>query len=205
MVCMAIEGAMSIQGGNWQIFDGLLKLSNATVHLNTTVDSIKRSKGDYVITSSSKHPKLDVMIGSEKEQTFDTVVLASPLQFSKINVEKDMLKRLPDEIPYVQLHVTLFTSTHKLNPVFFGLAPDTEVPSTILTTLPPDAESPADPAEGVGPAGFFSISTLRVLVNPKTLQEEYLYKIFSPKKITPVFLSELLGFPSLCHHPFIET
>lgn len=192
---MAIEGAMSIEGGNWQIFDGMLKLSNATVHLNTTVSSIKKTKGKYVITSSSKHPELGVMMSSKEEQKFDTVVLASPLQFSKIDIEKDMLKRVPDEIPYVQLHVTLFTSTHKFSPAFFGLAPDAEVPSTILTTLPPDTETPADLNDGVGPAGFFSISTLRVMVNPKTLQKEYLYKIFSPKKIQPVFLSGLLGFP----------
>jgi len=193
---MAIEGAMSIEGGNWQIFDGMLKLSNATVHLNTTISSIKKTNGKYVVTGSSKHPELGAIASDKVEQTFDTVVLASPLQFSDISIEKEMLKRVPDEIPYVQLHVTLFTSTHKLNPAFFGLAPNAEVPSTVLTTLPPDTETPADPTEGVGPAGFFSISTLRVLVNPKTLEKEYLYKIFSPKKIKPVFLSGLLGFPS---------
>lgn len=196
MVCMAIEGAMSIEGGNWQIFTGFLKLSNSTVHLNTTVNSIKKTNGKYVIASSNKRSESELVMSSRDEQTFDTVVLASPLQFSKIDIEKDMLKRIPDEIPYVRLHVTLFTSIHKLSPAFFGLAPDVEVPSTVLTTLPPGTENPADPTDGVGPAGFFSISTLRILVNPKTLQKEYLYKIFSPKKITPVFLSGLLGFPS---------
>ena len=192
---MAIEGATSIEGGNWQIFDGMLKLSNATVHLNTTVTSVKKTKGKYTLTSSATDPK-GVVITNKEEQKFDIIVLASPLQFSGIDIEKDMLKQTPDEIPYVRLHVTLFTSTHKLNPAFFGLAPDAEVPSTVLTTLPPGTETPADPEDGVGPAGFFSISTLRVVINPKTLQKEYLYKIFSPRKITPVFLSGLLGFPS---------
>ncbi|KAL8711911.1 MAG: hypothetical protein Q9225_007040 [Loekoesia sp. 1 TL-2023] len=37
MVCMATDGAMSIQGGNWQIFDGMIKSSGATLLLNTSV------------------------------------------------------------------------------------------------------------------------------------------------------------------------
>ena len=195
MVCMAIEGAMSVAGGNWQIFDGMLNASNATVHLNTTVDLIKKIRGKYSLKVSSRHHESDTT--TSKEQLFDTVVLAAPFQFSDIELETDLVKRIPDKIPYVKLHVTLFTSTEKLNPIFFGLEPGAEVPDSILTTLPPDTETPNDPTEGVGPAGFFSISTLRTLVNPKTIQKEYLYKIFSPEKVSSSFLSGILGMPSL--------
>jgi prenylcysteine oxidase/farnesylcysteine lyase len=192
MVCLAIEGAMSIEGGNWQIFDNMIKTANATLHLNTTVSGIKKKGGKYQLDISSKN---GTGLSGSREQGFDTVVLAAPFQYSDIELEKDLLKRIPDKIPYVHLHVTLFTSIHKLNPLAFNLAPGAEVPDSILTTLPP-GEVPSDPENGVGPAGFFSISTLRTLVNPKTIQKEYLYKIFSPREITPDFLSNILAAPS---------
>jgi prenylcysteine oxidase / farnesylcysteine lyase len=191
---MAIEGAMQIEGGNWQIFDGMLRASNSTVFLNTTVEGIQRSnKGTYSIKSSSQ----DTKSGAKqlREALFDTVVLAAPLQFSDIEVEKNLFQYTPDKIPYVTLHVTLFTTSRTLSPSYFNLAPDAEVPTTVLTTLPPN-EVPARPEDGVGSPGFFSISTLRTVVNPKTQQKENLYKIFSPRKVTPKFLSDIFGFSS---------
>lgn len=192
MVCMAIEGAMSIQGGNWQIFDGMLKASNATVMLNSAVYAIANEKGKYVVKTLPNNATSAADILPHHEEIFDTIVLAAPLQYSGITLEKDFLKHTPDEIPYVKLHVTLFTSPLPLNGAYFNLAPDAEVPTTILTTLPPD-EVPADPQHGAGSIGFFSISTLRTIVNPKTLQKEHLYKIFSPEKITSEFLANILG------------
>ena len=192
MVCMAIEGAMQIQGGNWQIFDGMLKASNASILLNTTVSGISSgSEGKYNIKTSSQDASGALR---NNEEQFDTVVLAAPLQYSGIELEKELLKRTPDEIPYVTLHVTLFTSPKTLDPVYFNLKPGAEVPSSVLTTLPPD-EVPASPEDGVGSPGFFSISTLRVVINPNTLEKEYLYKIFSPKKVTSEFLTNILGVP----------
>ncbi|KAL8768663.1 MAG: hypothetical protein Q9194_005648, partial [Teloschistes cf. exilis] len=60
MVCMAIEGAMSIQGGNWQIFDGMIKTSGATLLLNTTVTSITKIPGTekYAVKSTAA-PAID--------------------------------------------------------------------------------------------------------------------------------------------------
>ena len=185
---------MQIEGGNWQIFDGMLRASNSTVFLNTTVEGIQRSnKGTYSIKSSSQ----DTKSGAKqlREALFDTVVLAAPLQFSDIEVEKNLFQYTPDKIPYVTLHVTLFTTSRTLSPSYFNLAPDAEVPTTVLTTLPPN-EVPARPEDGVGSPGFFSISTLRTVVNPKTQQKENLYKIFSPRKVTPKFLSDIFGFSS---------
>ncbi len=83
-----------------------------------------------------------------------------------------------------------------MSPTFFNLTPGTEIPNTILTTLPP-GEVPEDPENGVGSPGFLSISTLRKVINPKSLEVEYLYKIFSPTKITPDFLSNLFDIQSL--------
>ncbi|KAH6677448.1 Prenylcysteine lyase-domain-containing protein [Halenospora varia] len=188
MVCMAIDGAMQIAGGNWQIFDNMLKASNATTLLNSTVSAISKHGGKYNIKTSSKDAAGKL---STKEQPFDTIVLAAPFQYSDIDIEEGLVKRLPDKIPYVKLHVTLFASPKRLDPTFFGLKPDVETPTTILTTLAPDEL----PSAGVGKAGFFSISTLRPILNPKTLRKEYLYKVFSPKALTSEFLGGILGAP----------
>ncbi|EHL01612.1 putative Farnesylcysteine lyase [Glarea lozoyensis 74030] len=179
MVCMAIEGAMSVRGGNWQIFDGMLKSSNATINLNTTVDAISKVNG--ASASTTKH--------------YDTVILAAPFQYSGINVEEGVLRKTPDKIPYVTLHVTLFASNRTFSPKFFGLGPDADVPTTIITTLPP-GEVPARPEDGVGKAGFFSMSTLRSVINPVTLQTENLYKVFSPAPVTPEFLAKVFDAES---------
>jgi prenylcysteine oxidase/farnesylcysteine lyase len=191
---MAIQGAGQIQGGNWQIFDQMLQAANATVHLNTAVNQITKHNGKYRVKSSSKRAKTQTTINDED---FDTVVLAGPVQYSNIDLEDDLLKHIPDEIPYVTLHVTLFTSPRTLSAAYFN-HPETEpMPSTILTTLPPNstAENMKDDS---GPAGFFSISTLRTVVNPRTKEKEFLYKIFSPNALTPEFLSGILGTPGKC-------
>lgn len=193
MVCMAIEGAMQIDGGNWQIFAGMLNASSATVQLEKTVTAISKHKEKFQVDTVTKGAGLDINADSA---LFDSVVMTGPFQYSDIEIEKGLLRYTPDKIPYVTLHVTLFTSTSRLNPIYFNLAPDGEVPTTILTTLSPDETTPS-PEDGVGSSGFFSISTLRTLVNPKTLQKEYLYKIFSPQAITSEFLSHILAATSM--------
>ncbi|KAF8866212.1 Prenylcysteine oxidase [Acephala macrosclerotiorum] len=190
MVCMAIDGAMQIEGGNWRIFAGMLNSSQALTLLNTTVTSITKNSGKYNIKTTT--PSLDSSDIFSNTEPFDTVILAGPHQYSNISIEDNLLKRTPDEIPYVTLHVTLFTSPHSISGGFFNLTPGTAVPTTILTTLPAD-EIPPNASHGVGSAGFWSISTLRTVINPSTLQPEHLYKIFSPTPIKPPFLSKLLN------------
>ncbi|KAL2072362.1 hypothetical protein VTL71DRAFT_11705 [Oculimacula yallundae] len=190
LVCMSIEGAVQIQGGNWQIFDSMLKASNTSTLLNTTVSSISKANGKYNIKTSSTDSITKEVLTNE--EAFDTVVLAAPLQYSDLKLQHGLLKRTPDVIPYVTLHVTLFATNKTFSPLFFNLTAGTEVPTTILTTLPAD-EVPEAPPKGVGSPGFFSISTLRQVINPKTLEKEYLYKIFSPEKITSEFLSKLFA------------
>lgn len=188
---MAIEGAKQIDGGNWRIFDGMIKHSGAYLSLNTTVDSISKSGNSYKIKTTSTN---DVGERIATEGLFDTVVLAAPYQYANINMPGDLLKHTPDKIPYVKLHVTLFTSSHTLGGAAFGLKEGEIVPSTILTTLPPgDLPKGEEDIGEAGKAGFFSISTLRPVKNPKTGQNEYLYKIFSPTELGGEQLSKFLG------------
>ncbi|KAF7854690.1 hypothetical protein EAF04_010259 [Stromatinia cepivora] len=192
MVCMAIEGATQIQGGNWQIFDSMIKSSNATVRLNHTITEISQVQDQekyYVKTVTTDA----IGVSHTNEEPFDTIVIAAPLQHTNIEMSSDLLQHTPDEIPYVTLHVTLFTSPYGLNPAYFNLGPNSEVPTTILTTLPKDMPAPTDPKDFAGPAGFFSISTLRKVINPTTLEYETLYKIFSPQPLSSKFLSSILN------------
>ena len=109
MVCMATDGAMSIQGGNWQIFDGMLKATGAKVLLNTSVSNVYRqSDGSYAVNalSSSFPAGIDLAV-------YDTVVFAAPLQFAKLSLTPAPVNP-PPEIPYVNLYVTLFYSISTL-------------------------------------------------------------------------------------------
>ncbi|KAM3149507.1 hypothetical protein ABEW05_010212 [Botrytis cinerea] len=192
MVCMAIEGAMQIQGGNWQIFDNMIQSSNATVRLNHTITEISqvRDQEKYNVKTITTDA---TGVSHINEEPFDTIIIAAPLQYADIKVVSDLLQHTPDEIPYVTLHVTLFTSPYGLNPAYFNLGPNEQVPTAILTTLPKNIPAPTDPKEFAGPVGFFSISTLRRVINPTTLEYENLYKIFSPRPLTSEFLSSILN------------
>lgn len=183
MVCMATDGAMSVKGGNWQIFAGMLLASGANVLLNTSVSSITHNSKLHTYTLAST--ATSELTASTLENTYDNIILATPLQFANLTLPSSITP--PPAIPYVTLHVTLFTSPHVLSPHFFNLPSTASVPTTILTTPPSDPHSPSP--------RFFSISTLRSLSNPHAdpPRREYLYKIFSAATITPSFLAELLG------------
>ncbi|MCJ1286198.1 hypothetical protein MMC26_005543 [Xylographa opegraphella] len=200
LVCMSTDGAMAVQGGNWQIFDGMLRASGANLRLNTRVSAITdQEDGTYLVSSSSSatsllHPETETDPTPQSVSTYDEVVLAAPFQFAHLKLPSS-LPHPPDTIPYVRLHVTLFASPHRLSPLAFDLSPSVPPPAVILTTLPHTAYI-SDP-HARAPAGFFSISTLRTLSNPLSPtgpRTEYLYKIFSPQPLNATFVGELLGF-----------
>lgn len=200
MVCMAAEGAVSVEGGNWRIFSGMVDASKAEVRLETKVTALRQEDGSktWLVTSAGSSGVV--------EEEYDTVVLASPYQFADLTVSPP-LARTPDEIPYATLHVTLFTSPRRLDPEHFGLQPDDIVPEAVLTTL--NATEQLDERwtrgkgkYGVGSVGFFSISTLRSVVNfnlkpsedgTRKGRFEYLYKVFSPEEFSDKQLHNILG------------
>lgn len=189
MVCMATDGAMAIEGGNWKIFEQMIVAANATTLLATGVSSVeKQDSGAYSIRFQ---PTAEVGDTASKSQNFDAVILAGPYQYANLSISPEP-ERLPDKVPYVQLHVTLFASPHLLSPVFFGLPQTEPAPKVILTTLPP-GEDAGEGAAGCGSPGFFSISLLDPVINPTTGNQEYLYKIFSPSPPNSTFLANLLG------------
>ncbi|KAJ9611379.1 hypothetical protein H2200_004563 [Cladophialophora chaetospira] len=215
LVCMAIEGAMAVEGGNWQIFNNMVRTSADEVYLNTTVTNVHRTKrGGFSLTTSDDEVN-ERLASHFLGNDFDGVILAAPYQYANINFTPNPHTNAPEKIPYVDLHVTLFTSPHRLSPAFFGLESAADVPASVLTTLSTEVSEELSEKRGVdavGPPGFWSISTLRVL-NPSTDgffcgptsnctnfstdedDTQYLYKIFSPSPLKASFLSSLLGFP----------
>lgn len=179
----------------------MVERSNATVHLNTAIESIAFKNGTgpgagadakYLLSTGKTE-------SSDGEQTdvyhpvaFDKVVVATPWQFANIDAKSEVLKQEIDEIPYTKLHVTLLSSPFLLSPEYFNLPAGSKTPDAILTTLSRDEASDAE-APGVGKAGFFSLTTQRKVINPRTLGEEYVYKIFSAEEVTAEFLSKVFG------------
>ncbi|KAI5863861.1 prenylcysteine oxidase [Durotheca rogersii] len=199
MVAMAPEGAMAVAGGNWQIFSHMVTHSQAYVSLNSTVTSITKEESGNPDSASPRYQIKTAApeVGETTHPiTFDDVILAAPYQFSGIQHADDLIPHPVDTIPYVKLHVTLFSSPYRFSPAFFGLEPASRVPSSVLTTLGPDEEAPEPGSSGngsAGSAGFFSATLVKTVTNPRTQSKEYVYKIFSPEKVTPGFLSKLLG------------
>ncbi|KAJ5386143.1 Prenylcysteine oxidase [Penicillium cosmopolitanum] len=195
MVCMATDGAVSIDGGNWQIFDGAAKASKAGVRLNTTVTAIER-KDDGTVRIIS-HPTGDLdSVQSSEEAEYDEVIIAGPLQYSGISISPP-LDHIPDEIPYIKLHVTLFSTPHRISPAYFGLdGKNARTPEAILTTHP-EGDWPSDDPSGVGPAGFWSISTLRTVTRTamkdgeEVPEQHYVYKIFSPERPSAKMIAQV--------------
>ncbi|KAK4196012.1 putative prenylcysteine oxidase [Triangularia verruculosa] len=197
MVSMAPEGAMAVQGGNWQIFHKMAEASGATILLNTSVTSIGFSSEPNYYSGDRKYvlrarTTASASTDDEYPVTFDNVIIANPYQFSKISAEEGVIQQHIDEIPYVQLHVTIFASPYQYSPAFFGLTDSKDVPGGVLTTLA-KSDGPTSGVNGAGKAGFFSVTTLRTAINPTTQKREFIYKIFSPEKVTPDFLTRLFG------------
>ncbi|KAF4549781.1 Hypothetical protein D9617_20g028370 [Elsinoe fawcettii] len=191
MVCMATDGAMSVEGGNWQVFEGMVERSGAVRAMGTEVRGVRQVEGGMEVTVRA------VGGGRQDEvvEVFDEVVLAAPYQFADVVFED--LKHVPEKVPYVQLHVTLFTSRHRLAAEVFGFGKGQRAPRAVLTTTA-DEDGKQDP-------GFNSISLLREVVNPVTKTPEFAYKIFTMEPVNSTFLGRILGLGDLAPDARIDT
>ncbi|KAI0506369.1 prenylcysteine oxidase [Xylaria bambusicola] len=202
MVALAPEGAKAVEGGNWQIFSHMIKASRANLHLNSAVTAIALdTNGKYKIKATQESDDVTGKGGKTHPIAFDDVIIATPFQFANISAEENIIQQPIDTIPYATLHVTLFASPYKFSPAFFKMPPASNVPVSVLTTLGDDEEAYPGKA-GAGKAGFYSLTLQRIVVNPRTHNPEYVYKVFSPEAVTPDFLSELLDveIPDLFTH-----
>ncbi|KAK6509380.1 hypothetical protein TWF481_004129 [Arthrobotrys musiformis] len=191
MVAMSTDGAMAITGGNWRIFDKMVQTSKAGLHLETRVTKIERVANKHTWAVNALKSTSDGPDSQSFEDEYDEVIIATPWQFSNITSESIPA---PEEIRYINLHVTLFASPYRLSPKYFN-SDDDLVPDMILTTIP---EGYDPHYRAVGPAKFWSVNILRTLERKLAngvKRREYLYKVFSPQLWTDEQIYEMMGLP----------
>ncbi|CAN6250803.1 unnamed protein product, partial [Urochloa humidicola] len=111
------SGLWAVKGGNWQLVAGLLKTSNANLHLQEGIDSITDA-GDYYVLRSNT--------GSEYNCT--VTVVATPLD------EVNITFNPPISIPPRKMQHTHTTFVRGLlNPGYFGLNSTSSIPELIGT------------------------------------------------------------------------
>lgn len=188
---------MTIEGGHWTLFEEMVRASRADLKLSTTTFGARKMDwGGWVLASQPAGKGDDPQDGDYQE--FDSVILATPYQFSNLEIKGGELAYVPDDIEYSPAHVTLFRSSKKLSRNYFRHNDD--VPETMLTTLGPDEYDglfQTTGMEGVGRVGFYSITSVKRLARLDVMSgviiEEFLYKIVSPGAIKDSQIYELLG------------
>ncbi|CAF1011877.1 unnamed protein product [Rotaria sordida] len=99
MTLIALAGrGQSVNGGNYQIFENMIKASSAKLKMNQTVTKIIKNMedGKWTVTTA------------ESSNKYDIVILATPPHQSNItliNIRDEITK-----VDYVQQHITLFTT-----------------------------------------------------------------------------------------------
>jgi prenylcysteine oxidase / farnesylcysteine lyase len=210
MVSMATDGAQSVRGGNWQIFDRMVAESGAELMLNTSVTGIELlGTGEKVVHYKTFSPSdTDSGTSPVSTSTFDTVIFTIPYHQSSITFTPPLHPE-PEGIDYVTQHVTLFASPNRPSPTFFNLTNHADVPDSILTTTPAGYNLSTRGTEALGPNNkFWSLSTLRKMSvrNATTGVDEqmFLYKTFSPEALEPAFLAQLFGLPAPTEGTVVE-
>lgn len=161
LVSFSAEDASSVKGGNWQIFDNFVKQAQVDLKLDTKITSIEKAGGSWKV------------LYGEDASYFDKVVVATPWLLANITGIENIPK-----VEYKTLHATIFTTTQKLNPLFFGLEADQEVPSVVLT-VPQLDRSPT----------FYTVAVHDYIEDT----EEFVYKIFSPEKLSDKDVEQFFG------------
>lgn len=160
----AENGVHSIQGGNWQIFEGMVNKSKAIVHLSTAVTAVIYDP----VTN-----KWNVSTGESSEE-FDYVILAAPAQYTNIRFVPD-IKLAP--VDYISLYSTYIVTNEPLDAfVTFG---SNKTYKNILTI----------PSQKFGKAETFT----SVSHHAVTKNGHHIYKVFSFDEPSDAYLSVIFG------------
>ncbi|KAF9229709.1 FAD/NAD(P)-binding domain-containing protein [Gyrodon lividus] len=180
MTSMAATGASGVATGNFRIFENFLEKSGAKVHLNTEVKEIER------IPDSS----LWMVRTTSGMEIYRGIILAAPFHQTGISIPSDLAERIPPQ-PYVHLHVTLLTTRNeKMKSEYFGLAPGSYVPQTILTTFEGARAGGAEPEfNSLSYHGRVHRTDQSGQVNDG--EEEWKVKIFSKERISDEWLAKV--------------
>eukprot|EP01125_Pyxidicula_operculata_P016189 TRINITY_DN5540_c0_g1_i1.p1 TRINITY_DN5540_c0_g1~~TRINITY_DN5540_c0_g1_i1.p1 ORF type:complete len:505 (-),score=93.10 TRINITY_DN5540_c0_g1_i1:149-1444(-) len=179
-----------VDGGNNKVFNEVLKSKADSVHFSTTVRSVsyddvtKKYKVSYYKNDDSSNDKseLNLLNGDSVRESdtvddviesdeFDVVVIATPLELTKMKLE-NIPNKPHTERKFQFVHVTAVYG--RLNPQYFGLEKMEEIPTFTMTSE--DSTAP-----------FLS----QGISCSKSGDEHCLVKYFSPKLIEDKILDEI--------------
>ncbi|KAF9100387.1 hypothetical protein BGX29_006638 [Mortierella sp. GBA35] len=198
LVTMAADNGRQIEGGNFQIFEGMVAKSGAKVKLETKIARVRKVEPQHV----GEEPQFEVTTTAGQKHVFDYIVLAAPIESTNIDFDIS-LPALP-KVSYRTIHAT-FVRGH-VNPSYFS-TPSSPIRSTPLTVqqLPTHILSTNSRSE------FTSLS-----VQAKLSTGETITKIFSPTPVSKDLLDRLYtnrtwvkhkewkAYPKLKPLPFVD-
>jgi prenylcysteine oxidase/farnesylcysteine lyase len=120
-----------------------------------------------------------IVKSSRGATNYKAVILAAPFHSTGIDLPSSLAVQIHEQ-PYVHLHVTLLsTSAATPNPEYFGLAPSSAVPRTILTTNQGKREG--------GIESEFNSLSYHGLIR----EGEWAVKIFSDHELSDAWLNKM--------------
>ncbi|KAG0375231.1 hypothetical protein BGX24_009390, partial [Mortierella sp. AD032] len=173
LVTMAADDAQQIEGGNFQIFEGMVAKSGAEVRLETKIARVRRLEPQF----EGDEPQFEVTTTTGQKQIFDYIVLAAPIESTNIDFDIS-LPPLP-KVDYRTIHAT-FVRGH-LNPSYFF------TPSSPVRSSQPSADKlPTHILSTKSRSEFTSVSIQARLSTGETIT-----KIFSPEPVSKDLLDRL--------------
>lgn len=190
MLALRSAPDVSIYQGNQRLPHRMLKISEAYMRLNTRVSRIttgeKRRWKVHALTTSLAETQPSTFIVE-----FDIIILTAPFAFNGIDIDPppSTLASITEARPYVERHITLFSTLDRISPEYFNQPINTTVPENIFTA--PSQPTPEDSNE------IFSITIADRVPPPDSgdneQELEYIYKIISSKPIPDNEIARLLG------------
>ena len=191
LLALRSDSNVAVYGGNQRLPHRMLKIAEADVRLNTRVTQITNGKQRRwkLSAESTDDPAESRPLSFESE--FDIIILTAPFASSCISIDPTIsTSALTTQIrPYVERHVTLFSTLRTLAFEYFNQSENNTIPQTILT-------APARPVLEDG-NDIFSI-TVADQVPPDDAGDcidelEFVYKIVSSKPVHDRTIAALLG------------
>ncbi|KAF9922602.1 hypothetical protein FBU30_007271 [Linnemannia zychae] len=173
LVTMAANDARQIEGGNFQIFEGMVAKSKAEVKLETKVARVRR----LAPQSDDAESQFEVTTTEGHKQVFDYIVLAAPIEST--NIDFDISLPPQPKVDYRTIHATFVRGN--VNPAYFF------TPASSISSTPPSSQKlPTHILSTNARSEFTSLSIQARLSNGETIT-----KIFSSEALPKELLDRL--------------
>jgi prenylcysteine oxidase / farnesylcysteine lyase len=154
----------AVQGGNDQLCNKLLAFASATVRMPNRISSIRTGSEGRIVLSDE----------SGQSDTFDAVIIAAPLQSSRISLDNVWTKHLRF-IPNASQGVTVTFVEGQLSPASFHLPSTARIPDQILSPSTDDSSFSVISLVGRSPVSMLPVYKLssRLPLSDQTLRHMF--------------------------------